>query len=223
MIQTAEKSALDAQRRHWSSAFAGNPEMFGAAPSEAGRYAVELFKKEGKTTILELGAGQGRDTLLFAQNGLQTYALDYSENAVATIAEKARTAAAPGAITVLRHDIRTPLPFADESFDGCFSHMLYCMALTTAELAALSREVWRVLRPNGLHVYTVRHTGDAHYGAGIHHGEDLYEVGGFIVHFFSREKVRLLAAGYTLVGIDEFEEGILPRQLFRVTLRKKAD
>lgn len=45
-------------------------------------------------------------------------------------------------------------------------------------------------------------------------------MGGFIVHFFRREKVELLAEGYEIVSIDEFEEGSLPRKLFRVTLRK---
>jgi hypothetical protein len=95
------------------------------------------------------------------------------------------------------------------------------MALTTSELEFLSQEVRRVLRPNGLHVYTVRHTKDPHYGKGIHRGEDMYEYGGFIVHFFSRDKVERLAKGYEIVGIDEFEEGELPRKLFRVTLRKR--
>jgi hypothetical protein len=32
--------------------------------------------------------------------------------------------------------------------------------------------------------------------------------------------VELLAKGYEVVSIDEFEEGGLPRKLFRVTLRK---
>lgn len=98
--------------------------------------------------------------------------------------------------------------------------MLYCMALTTRELEALSAEVLRVLRPGGLHVYTVRHTGDPHYGAGIHRGEHMYEVGGFIVHFFSLGKVRRLAAGYEIVSVAEFDEGGLPRKLVRVALRK---
>jgi hypothetical protein len=77
------------------------------------------------------------------------------------------------------------------------------------------------MRPTGLNVYTVRHTGDPHYGTGIHRGEDMYEVGGFIVHFFSRQKVEHLAEGYDLVSIDEFEEGSLPKKLFRVTMRKR--
>lgn len=45
--------------------------------------------------------------------------------------------------------------------------------------------------------------------------------GGFTVHFFSREKIEQLAQGFDILSIDEFEEGTLPRRLFRVTLRKK--
>ncbi len=95
------------------------------------------------------------------------------------------------------------------------------MALTTAELEFLSAEVRRVLRPQGLHIYTVRHTGDPDYGTGIHRGEDMYENNGFVVHFFSHKKVGQLAKGYKILGVDELEEGKLPRKLFVVTLRKE--
>lgn len=81
-------------------------------------------------------------------------------------------------------------------------------------------QVWRVLKHGGYHIYTVRHICDPHYGTGIYRGEDMYEVDGFIVHFFSKEKVIHLAQGFDILGIDEFEEGDLPRKLFRVTLRK---
>ena len=69
------------------------------------------------------------------------------------------------------------------------------------------------VRPGGLHVYTVRHTGDAHYGAGASHGDSMFENGGFIVHFFDRPLVDRLATGFTLLGLIPFEEGSLPRRL----------
>lgn len=215
------KDILDAQRQHWQKTFVQKPEMFGDEPSQPARAAAELFENEGKTKILELGGGQGRDTLFFARAGFHVHVLDYSESAVDAIAEKVRQPALVGSVTAACHDVRNPLPFDNESFDGCYSHMLYCMALTTVELEFLSAEIRRVLRPNGLHVYTVRHTKDPDYGTGIQRGEDLYEVGGFIVHFFNKEKVERLAKGYEILSIDEFEEGKLPRKLFRVTLRKK--
>jgi len=122
----------------------------------------------------------------------------------------------------MTHDVRKPLPFSDGSFDCCFSHMLYNMAFTTMELEFLSQEIRRTLKQNGLNIYTARNTNDKHYKTGICRGQDMYEVSGFIVHFFDREKVTYLAKGYQIVSIDEFEEGELPRKLFLVSLRKTA-
>jgi len=195
--------------------------MFGLVASEPAHYATELFTKENKKKILELGAGQGRDTLFFAQNGFYVYAVDYSENGLREIRRKAQAWGVRESIEVIRHDVRNPLPFDDETFDACYSHMLYCMALTTTELESLSAEIGRVLKTGGLNIYTVRHTNDPDYRTGIHRGEEMYEVSGFTVHFFSREKIEYLAKGYEIVSVDEFEEGRLPRKLFCVTLRKK--
>jgi hypothetical protein len=66
-------------------------------------------------------------------------------------------------------------------------------------------------------IYTVRHTGDAHYRAGIAHCDDIFEHGGFAVHFLTRELVDDLAAGWTLNEVHPFEEGELPRRLSRIT------
>lgn len=196
------------------------PDMFGQEPSQPAKAAATLFAQNEAKTILELGSGQGRDTLFFAHNGFQVTALDYAETGVKTIEAKAKHFSMADNITAMQHDVRQPLPCKDASFDACFSHMLYCMALTTDELKKLTGEVHRVLRSGGLHVYTVRHTGDAHYRQGNHHGEDMYETGGYVVHFFDKAKVELLAEGFELLSIDEFEEGPLPRKLFQVTLRK---
>jgi SAM-dependent methyltransferase len=217
-----EKTALDAQERHWEATFVQKPDMFGREPSEPAVWAAERFRQVKKLRLLELGCGQGRDTLFFGRSGFRVTAVDYSQGALDAVTAKAQSVGLAHLIETRRQDVRDPFPFPDESFDGCYSHMLYCMALTTVELERLSQQVRRVLVPGGLNVYTVRHTGDRHRGTGIHRGEEMWEVGGFIVHFFDREKVVHLAKGYEIVSIDEFEEGGLPRKLFRVTLRKPA-
>jgi SAM-dependent methyltransferase len=217
---TDDRAALYRQRQHWQSVFAENPDMYGTGPSEPGRYALNLFSTEGVRDVLELGAGQGRDTLAFLAAGLRVTALDYAEDALRNLQETAKRFGAADRLSAVVHDVRDPLPLPDASFDAVFSHMLFNMALSTLELDALTAEVLRVLRPGGLHIYTVRHAGDAHYGAGISHGDAMFENGEFIVHFFDRPLVDRLAAGCALLDLIEFEEGSLPRKLWRVTLRK---
>ena len=94
--------------------------------------------------------------------------------------------------------------------------MLYCMALTNNELENLNNEICRILKPNGINIYTVRHTKDGDYKKGIHRGEDLYENDGFLVHFFSIDKINSLLKGFKNLSIDKFEEGSFPRKLFFV-------
>ncbi len=216
------KDLLDTQRQFWDRNFASRPEMFGDAPSDPARWTLELLKAEARTKLLELGGGQGRDTFFFARNSVHVTMLDYSEIAVETVAAKAQSSGTESLVTAMRHDVREPLPFPNGTFNAAFSHMLYCMPITNAEVERLSREVLRVLKPGGLNIFTVRHTSDPHFGAGIHCGEEMYEAGGFIVNFFDRTKVERISQGYEILSIDEFEEGGMPRKLFRVTLRKPS-
>ena len=94
--------------------------------------------------------------------------------------------------------------------------MLYCMALTNSDLQNLNNEIYRVLAPQGLNIYTVRHTDDGDYKNGIYRGEELYENDGFIVHYFSKEKIEELSKGFENLSIEKFEEGSFPRKLFFV-------
>jgi SAM-dependent methyltransferase len=214
-----DTEAIAGQREHWAATFDANPDMYGTDPSAPAIAAGEVFAAAGLRSVLELGAGQGRDTLYMARRGLQVRALDIDPGAVATISEKVRAAGLQDLVSVAGHDMREPLPLGDASVDGSYSHMLFCMALTTSELEQLTGELRRVLRPGGLVVYTARTTADAHYGAGTPRGDDMYEHGGFIVHFFDRALIDRLATGFELVDVTDFTEGELPRRLARVTMK----
>jgi SAM-dependent methyltransferase len=218
-----DRSDIEGQAHKWSTTFAHRPNFLGAEPSQPGREALERFQSAGAASILELGAGQGRDTLLFARAGLDVVALDYVTEGLDQLVEAAAPEAPTGRITSCVADVRATLPFGDATFDACYAHMLLSMALTTPEIERLTGEVHRVLRPGGLFVYTVRNTADAHFGQGVAHGDDRFEMGGFIVHFFDRALVdRLAAIGFELVDVREEEEGRLPRRLFVVTMRAVA-
>ena len=215
-----DKKKLDQQSQYWEKNFLSKPEMFGLEPSKAAINTLKIFKKENIKKIVELGAGLGRDTILFAKNSINVEALDYSPTAIKMINKKVLEHKLSNLVSPKMFDVRKKLPFEDNSVKACFSHMLYCMALTTTELKYLNSEICRILKPGGINIYTVRHTGDGDYKNGMHIGENLYENDGFIVHFFSEEKVRTITNGFKLTSIERFEEGKFPRKLFRVILKK---
>ena len=216
-----DKKKLNQQSQHWENSISNKPEMFGSEPSVAAQESLILFKKKNIKNIVELGAGLGRDTIFFAKNSIHVQALDYSPSAIKKINEKAIKDSLSNFISTKKFDIRKKLPFDDNSVEACFSHMLYCMALSNIDLINLNNEVCRILKPDGINVYTVRHIDDGDYKNGIHIGEDLYENDGFIIHFFSKEKVNELSKGFEVLDINSFEEGKFPRKLFRVTLKKR--
>ena len=217
-----DQKKLDQQSQHWETSFLNKPEMFGLEPSVAAVKALKSFQEKNIKSIVELGAGLGRDTMFFAKNSVYVEALDYSETSVQSILSKSKKLNLTGLIKTQIFDVRKRLPFDDRSIDGCFSHMLYCMALSNYDLENLNKEILRILKPEGINIYTVRHTDDGDYKNGTHIGEDLYENDGFIVHFFSQDKVNQLSKGFEILDIEKFEEGKFPRKLFKVTLKKKS-
>ena len=99
--------------------------------------------------------------------------------------------------------------------------MLYCMALNNNDLLNLNEEIHRILKKKGINIFTVRNYKDGDYKNGIYRGEDLYENNGFIVHFFSKKKIKLLSKNFNNLNISDFKEGSFPRKLFYVENEKK--
>ena len=193
--------------------------MFGLSASEPAKKSLKIFNENDSKLIVELGAGLGRDSIFFAKNKISVNSLDYSKIGINIINKKISDNNLQN-ITAKVFDIRKKLPFSDNSIDACFSHMLYCMALTTAELSYLNNEIKRILKPNGINIYTVRNEYDGDYKNGIPRGEDMFEIDGFIVHFFTKEKVYSLMDGFKNILLENFEEGSFPRKLYFVVNKK---
>ena len=195
--------------------------MFGLEPSFSAKKALKIFKEKKIHKIIEIGAGLGRDSLFFAKNSIHTTALDYSASGIKIINQKIKKNNLYNYISTKLFDVRKKFPFEDNSIEACYSHMLYCMALTTSDLRKLNNEIQRILKPGGINIYTVRHTSDGDFKNGYHIGEDLYENDGFIVHYFSEDKINSLLNGFKNISIEKFEEGPFPRKLFLVINEKK--
>ena len=215
-----DQEKLDKQSQYWEDNFSSKPEMFGFTQSLSAEKALKLFQEKKINKIVEIGAGLGRDTIFFAKNSIHTTALDYSPSGIKVINQKTKKNNLIDNISTKLFDVRQKLPFKDNSIEACYSHMLYCMALTTSDLEKLNNEIHRILKTDGINIYTVRHINDGDFKNGVHRGENLYENEGFIVHYFSEEKVNSLLKGFKNIALEKFEEGKFPRKLFFVVNKK---
>ena len=183
-----DNKILIEQSQHWEKSFSSKPEMFGSEPSHSAKIALEKFKKNKVKHIIELGAGLGRDTIFFAKNSIKVTALDYSPTAVEIIKNKTNSLGLNDLIEVQTHDLRQKLNFKDNSFDGCYSHMLYCMAFTYSELeneiSSIQKEFYKPLKEDDIDQYVGHYCNAAGVDLGIERiSKGIYKIGTKKVHF----------------------------------------
>lgn len=107
---------------------------------------VPELKKRGAHTVLDLGCGVGRHSLLLAEAGFDVHAMDGSKTALDVLSQNA---AAKGLTLQLKQGDVDSLPFPDASFDYVLSwDVLYHGNLGDA--GHRIAEIWRVLKPGGL-------------------------------------------------------------------------
>lgn len=114
-------------------------------PAEDAVFYAYKWSDMGCKRVLDLGAGLGRHSILFAKQGLQVSALDISEYAVNHLTEWADREQLNIHATV---GDMMELPYADQSFDGVFVYHAISHS-DTAGIRKVIREIERVLRPGG--------------------------------------------------------------------------
>lgn len=132
---------------------------------------------ERKHTLLEIGAGTGRDSLFFAENGLDVLSVDLSDEMVRLCQDKG--------LNARRMDFYD-LDATDDSFDAVFA--LNCLLHVPKEdIEKVLNEIRRVLKPDGLFFYGV-------YGGSSSNGiweKDSYEPKRFFAMYSDDELTKL--------------------------------
>ena len=202
----------------WDNVYSNDSAFFGEEPSDFAQKCYSFFKRYDVKSLLELGCGQGRDTIFFASNGFDVHAIDASKVAIENINQKIRQ---KNISLDLRHfKVRQSLPYDNSYFDAVYSHMFYNMRFTDEELGFLFKESNRVLKNNGLLYFSVRNDKDVSYNKGKKIDNYVYEINGFQIRFFTTRQIQLFLENYfEIKNIEEsYEE---PVNLYFVFCRKK--
>ena len=114
-------------------------------PCEESYYYAAKWKREGIKSVLDLGCGLGRHSVLFAQCGFKVTALDISDDALSFLKKYSKEMGVD--IACRRADMES-LPFADDAFD-CIFAMHSAGHTDTEGMRRIMAELRRVLKPDG--------------------------------------------------------------------------
>ena len=120
-------------------------------PCEESYYYVEKWHREGRSSVLDMGCGLGRHSLLFAKNGFDVTAMDISEEALSFLKEEAVKQVLN--ISCINANMES-MPFPDNSFD-CIFAMHSAGHADTEGMHRIMNEIKRVLKPGGVILITL--------------------------------------------------------------------
>lgn len=181
----------------------------------------------GGCDVLDLACGEGHDVRSMAMAGHRAVGLDFSATAIAKgrqAANRGRSSDGRSAVDLRVHDIASQLTFPDGSFDAVFSHLglHYFDYRVTGQIFC---EIWRVLRPGGLLVFSVKSTKDRDYGVGVRLGEHIFDRDGHVRHFFDEAYAKTLLEGWAVELIEPCEgtyAGTEPSAFLRAVARRAS-
>jgi SAM-dependent methyltransferase len=202
----------------WDKVYSNDPSFFGEAPSDFAQICYWDFNKLRVKRLLELGCGQGRDTIFFASNGLDVHAIDSSKIAIENINQKIREKNI--SLSLKHFEATRDLPFGNNYFDAIYSHMFYNMSFTDEDLRFLFTESSRVLKNKGLLYFSVRSDNDLLYNKGKKIDSNIYEINGFQIRFFTKPQIKSFLSNYFEIKniIESYEE---PVSLYFIFCYKK--
>ena len=185
---------------YWNSLYA-KKNYFGEGPTKLAILAEKLLHTTNTQKILEVGCGQGRDAIYFAQLGFDVQAFDISHNAIQSII-KTKEKMDLNKLNVFEHNAIKSLTFPDEYFDFVYSNL----ALQFFELDLLSKileNISKVMKKNSLFLLSTKKEGDKYYKTGKKINKNAYEYNGIIRYFYSIENLKsVLLEQFKIIEID---------------------
>lgn len=189
-------SDFDRDTEYWNKYYEKNSAP--VEPSLFAKYVAEELQP-GKT-LLELGCGNGRDSLFFYNQGMNVTAVDASDSTIKQLKEQHTE----DNICFICDDFVCSSAIFSGQFDYCYSRFSL-HAINEKQETEVINNVFRVLKDGGKFFIEVRSVNDDLYGKGEKVGEDSYLYEGHFRRFVHKEILenKLKESGFSVEYSEE--------------------
>jgi len=163
---------------------------------------IDFLKNKQTKTILEIGAGDGKDSLFFAKHGYKVTATDISETAIDILKEAVKAQNIKNITTIVEDTKNLTL---QQKFDAIYAN-LSLHYFTDKETTKIFENLYNHLNQNGYIFINCKSTDDFLYGKGKELEEDVYEYKEKIRHFFSKQYLKEKLTNFKIVRLESTAE-----------------
>jgi len=172
------------QREYWKSRW----EKVERKPANNfARRIFSLIKNKKFKTLLDLGCGNGSDSIYFANKGFKVTAIDFSESGIKQLQKEIRQKRIKKIIPICQ-DVKK-INFIDSYFDIIYAHLSlhYFDDKTTTQVF---NKLHRILKKKGLIFIKCKSIEDKLYGNGKKIENNMYILNNHVRHFFDKDYMR---------------------------------
>tara|TARA_B110000263_G_scaffold246051_1_gene256535 strand:- start:1321 stop:1992 length:672 start_codon:yes stop_codon:yes gene_type:complete len=185
---------------YWNNIYS-KQNYFGTGPTILALEAQKLIKTNSIRNILELGCGQGRDSLFFANLGYNVVATDISENAINFI-KKTKNEQNIGNLELYIHDTLNPFNFKKPNFELVYSN-LALQFFDLIQLPQIFSNIKKIMEPNSFFLFSTKKSGDKYFEFGNKISENSFEYNGITRFFFKKTELEnILKKYFTIISFE---------------------
>ena len=148
---------------YWNTLYS-EKNYFGTGPTLLALFAKDIIQKYSVQNILELGCGQGRDSIFFASIGCNVTGTDISKKAIDFVTEIKKQENLDN-LKLFIHDVRKPFDFSDTDFDLVYSN-LALQFFDIRQLSNIFSNIKKIMKKNSFFLFSTKKPGDKYFNFG---------------------------------------------------------
>ena len=174
---------------YWENKWVGRPTE---PANNFAKSAYALIRPKKLRSLLDLGCGDGRDSVYFSNKGLSVTAVDFADGGISKIELQRKK------IKYISEDIRA-INFRENSFDVIYAH-LSLHYFNDETINKIFDNSFSILKKSGLFFIKCKSVDDALFGEGEKVGENMYRKG-HVRHFFTKEYMTEKLKGFKIIRL----------------------
>ena len=186
---------------YWNDLYSKD-DYFGTGQTILADLAQNIIEENNINNLLELGCGQGRDSIFFANFVPHVTSIDISENAI-NFVRKIKNEKNLINLELFVHDIKKPLNFTNKSFDMVYSN-LALQFFNLDELKEIFSNISNIMSKHSFFLFSTKKSGDKYFNFGNKISENSFEYKNITRFFFQKSEIQsLLEQNFKIISFDE--------------------